>query len=326
MTFDDIQALDDTARIWPLRNAAMGTSGSAPMMDGSICMMPPCRAEMSRIQQTNQIGSTPPPGTASWHWCSALISTCCGTARAARSSRLHRFWCGHSMRQPLRKSPVVSANSRCGMRSSLPAMSRPLLSLVLAVLLLGVGCLSAHAATFYVSTAGADSVTCAQAQSAQTPRRTINRGIACLSSGDTLVVKPGVYDELLTDWVGVGGYTVRPPAGSSWANPTTIRAETKGAATIQLSSPPKGWNSVLYFDTVDFVVIDGFILSGIAGRPTVPLGDGIIYGIAVEGTSRIRFKDLVIDYPDQQGMLGPSRIRNLSMSTFATSPFTPPPG
>ena len=63
-------------------------------------------------------------------------------------------------------------------------MSRPLLSLVIAVVLLGVGCLSAHAATFYVSTAGADSVTCAQAQSAQTPRRTINQGIACLAGED----------------------------------------------------------------------------------------------------------------------------------------------
>ena len=47
----------------------MGTSGSTRMMDGSICMIPSCSAGMSRIQQTNQIGSTPPPGTAS----SALV-------------------------------------------------------------------------------------------------------------------------------------------------------------------------------------------------------------------------------------------------------------
>ena len=183
MTFDDIQALDDTARIWPLRNTAMGTSGSARVMGGSICMLPPCSAGLSRIQQTNQIGSTPPPGTASWHWYGALISACCGVARAALSSRLHRFWCGHSMRQPLQKRAVASAHSRCGARFWNSAISRPMLSLVLAVLLLGVGWLSAHAATFYVSTAGADSVTCAKAQNAQTPRRTINQGVACMAGG-----------------------------------------------------------------------------------------------------------------------------------------------
>jgi parallel beta-helix repeat protein len=178
-------------------------------------------------------------------------------------------------------------------------MSRPLLSLVLAVLLLSVGCLSAHAATFYVSTAGADSVTCAQAQSAQTPRRTINRGIACLSSGDTLVVKPGVYDELVTDATGVGGYTVRPPDGGSWATPTTIRAETKGTATIQVSNPPGDYQSPVYFDNVNYVVLEGFVLNAGAG-PQVP------YGIHTGTTSpnRMRFKDLHIIYPADQGMKG----------------------
>jgi hypothetical protein len=102
----------------------MGISGSAQMMDGSIDMMRPCSAGMSRIQQINQIGSTSPPGTASWHWC------------------------GDSMRQPLQKPTVASVNSPCGMRSWNPGMSRPMLSLVVAIFLLSVGCLSAHAATF----------------------------------------------------------------------------------------------------------------------------------------------------------------------------------
>ena len=262
MTFDDIQALDDTARIWPLRNTAMGTSGSARMMDGSICMMPPCSAGMSRVQQTNQIGSTPPPGTASWHWCGALISTCCGTARAAR------FWS--------------------------PAISRLMLSLVIAVLLVGVGCLSAHAATFYVSTAGADSVTCAKAQSAQTPRRTINGGIACLAGGDTLIVKPGTYDEMVADFGGLGGYTVPVPSGSSWDHPTTLRAEPAGSVTLIVSNPVHNWPTIVGFDNHRYISLEGFVIDG---RWTMENVVGLRGG-------PIRLKDTEIKNGRAQGILG----------------------
>ena len=267
MTFDDIQALDDTVRIWPLRNTALGISGSARMMEGSICMMPPCSVELSRIQQTNQIGSTPPPGTASWHWCGALISTCCGSARAARS------WS--------------------------PAMSRPMLSLVIALLLLGVGRLSAYAATFYVSAAGANSVTCAQAQNAQTPRRTINAGIACLAGGDTLIVKAGTYDEIVTDFNNIGGYTVRVPSGLSWSSPTTIKAETAGAVTLRVTSPPSGWTSIIEFDssgtTSQYILIEGFVLD---------CQFFMTLGIGVTASNHLRFKDLEIKNSRGQGIQG----------------------
>ena len=121
-------------------------------------------------------------------------------------------------------------------------MSSPMLSLVIAVLLLAVGCFSAHAATFYVSTAGANSVTCAQAQNAQTPRRTINQGIACLAGGDTLIVKPGDYDELLADYAGVphaAGVTHPIPGGTA-SNPTVIRGERSGPPVITSSVGSKG--------------------------------------------------------------------------------------
>ena len=75
------------------------------------------------------------------------------------------------------------------------------------LLLLCLGGLSAQAATIYVRPQGNDATPCAQAQNAQTPRRTLNAGIACLSGGDTLIVGGGTYDEVIGT-IGMGA-----PAG-----------------------------------------------------------------------------------------------------------------
>ena len=143
-------------------------------------------------------------------------------------------------------------------------MPRLMLSLVIAVLLLGVGCLSAHAATFYVSTAGADSVTCAQAQEAQTPRRTINAGIACLAGGDTLIVKAGTYDELIADYAGVphaAGVTRPIPSGTA-SQPTVIRGASPGTALVMSSIENGDCGAVVCLVGVQYVVFQGLILDG----------------------------------------------------------------
>jgi hypothetical protein len=119
-----------------------------------------------------------------------------------------------------------------------------------------------NAPTFYVSTAGADSVTCAKARNARTPRRTINAGIACLAGGDTLIVKAGHYDEIVTDYAGIGGYTVPVPSGSSWANATILKAESPGSVILTVSKPPSGWPSVVEFDSGRYLILDGFIIDG----------------------------------------------------------------
>ena len=172
-------------------------------------------------------------------------------------------------------------------------MSRPMLSLVIAVVLLGVGCLSAHAATFYVSTAGADSVTCAKAQSAQTPRRTINQGIACLSSGDTLVIGPGHYHELLTNYSGVGSTPI--PNGSAGAY-TTLKAATAG--TVRLTLPPSGdiWNPIAVSDSAAYLQFEGFDIDGQQYQT-----NGIDIG---HGATSLRFKDLTIHHVLAMGIEG----------------------
>jgi parallel beta-helix repeat protein len=78
---------------------------------------------------------------------------------------------------------------------------------------------SVQAATYYVAKAaqgGSDSNTCIQAQTIGTAKLTINAGIACMGSGDTLYIRTGTYTENL--YYG----TVTFPSGTSWSNAVTI--------------------------------------------------------------------------------------------------------
>jgi parallel beta-helix repeat protein len=69
--------------------------------------------------------------------------------------------------------------------------------------------------TYYVATTGTDSNSCGQAQSSSAPKRTINAGISCLASGDTLMIKAGTYTDSLQD--------ANIPGGADWGSPTIIR-------------------------------------------------------------------------------------------------------
>ena len=84
-----------------------------------------------------------------------------------------------------------------------------------------------HAATYHVSL----SARAAIAPRVGGPRRSIAAGIACLASGDTLLVSGGTYTECLTDYG-----AARPPSGSSWATATTLKAAP--GETVLLSPAP----------------------------------------------------------------------------------------
>src|SRR5215831_13853034 len=86
---------------------------------------------------------------------------------------------------------------------------------LLLVLLLTLFPVIAHGATYYVATTGSDSNSCRSAQSQSAPKLTINAGIGCLSAGDTLIVKQGIYNEVIDDTI---------PSGSP-GNPTIVKSE-----------------------------------------------------------------------------------------------------
>src|SRR5262249_29397338 len=80
-----------------------------------------------------------------------------------------------------------------------------------------------HGATYYVAKTGSDSNSCSNAQSQSNPKLTINAGVGCLGAGDTLIIKSGVYDELLENVI---------PSGTSSAL-VTVRAEEQHGAIIR---------------------------------------------------------------------------------------------
>jgi hypothetical protein len=146
----------------------------------------------------------------------------------------------------------------------------------------------------YVSKSGSDSNPCTQAS----PCLTINSGIAKMKGGDTLIVGAGTYAEIITDYAGTGGYTVRPPNGTSWSNMTTIKAETPRTVTLRLSGghpSGSGWSAFILFDQADtqFIQVEGFVLDGAYN----------ITNGAMLSAPNIRFKDLEVTRV-QQGFFG----------------------
>jgi Right handed beta helix region len=178
-------------------------------------------------------------------------------------------------------------------------MSRPMLSLVIAVFLLGVGCLSARAATYYVSKSGSNSNSCSSAQSKSGAKGTINGGISCMAGGDTLIVGNGTYEETISDYAGILGSNVRPPNGSAAAY-TVIKAENSRGATVTLPDTGRGGhNSIVMLDGpgggTRYIELQGFIIDGKWNST------GLTNLVWLGSTDHIRLVDLQIQ-GGQQGI------------------------
>ena len=105
----------------------------------------------------------------------------------------------------------------------------------------------ASAGTYYVAKNGSDANTCELAQSDAAPKQTITDALTCLSAGDTLLVRAGTYDEVLTN-----------PAmyGDSWDNP--IRVAAFPSETVWLAPSDTDSNAVaIRMHTGQYVEFDG---------------------------------------------------------------------
>jgi len=146
-------------------------------------------------------------------------------------------------------------------------------------LVLMVGVLNAEtseSAAFYVAKTGNNGYSCSQAQSESTPKLTINAGLACLASGDTLFVKGGTYAE----WINPNSGS-NLPSGSS-GNPTTIKAFS--GETVWLA-PPSGDGAIYIGGNFSYITFDGINLDGSGTNPSAnPSSDGIKLEDTTAGT------------------------------------------
>ena len=110
---------------------------------------------------------------------------------------------------------------------------------------------SALAASYYVATTGSDS---AGDGTLDKPFRTIGVGLNRMASGDTLIVKPGTYNDLENF---INGRTYRIPSGTA-SRYTTIAAEVPFSVRIRNTKQMNYWDSALRLN-VDYVRVDGFI-------------------------------------------------------------------
>lgn len=126
------------------------------------------------------------------------------------------------------------------------------------------------AATYYVSPTtgspiGSDARSCGTAQTISTPKATLGSAVACLTPGDTLLVRAGTYVEALIGTI---------PSGTSWSNKVRIAAYPSETVWMR---PTSASGDVLRFTgTQQFIEIDGIGLDGtnITNADVVNITDG----------------------------------------------------
>lgn len=121
---------------------------------------------------------------------------------------------------------------------------------VLLVVLVGMWAGFVDAATYYVATTGSDGGT----GSDNSPWATIGYGTSHMSSGDTLVVKAGTYQDL-PNFINSRAHSI--PSGTALQY-TTIRAENPFSVRIKNTGPLNYWDNMVLLSG-DYIQVDGFI-------------------------------------------------------------------
>jgi Right handed beta helix region len=115
---------------------------------------------------------------------------------------------------------------------------------------------------YYVGKTGSNRNSCSEAQNPNSPKQTItgsSGGISCLSSGDTLVIKAGVYNET---YYNLASGQPNIPGGSSSSNLTVIKGEGVGVTIWK----PGGGYGILMKNPNNYIGWQGFTLDCIDMR------------------------------------------------------------
>lgn len=181
----------------------------------------------------------------------------------------------------------------------------PVSFLAVSMLLLMVN--NGYTATYYVATTGTDGNTCGQAQSVSTPKRTINNGIGCLASGDTLIIKGGTYEEYFCRSCG----TTPIPDGGGESTRTIIRGAPSETVILK---PPPTINTLFTLDVERYLTFQNLIVDGTdhTGFDAISMRDNHEGGAA---PYRLRFQDM--EFRNMWGGVGgPSGYRPYGAHEF----------
>lgn len=111
---------------------------------------------------------------------------------------------------------------------------------------------------YYVSKSGNDAFSCFAAQNKTNPKRTIAAGIRCLSAGDTLYIREGIYNEAINE------YKIKLPSGNSWETAVTIAGYPGEKVIIQPKSEESEVLRIMGSSGgTRYVEFDNLILDGI---------------------------------------------------------------
>lgn len=133
--------------------------------------------------------------------------------------------------------------------------------LVLSLLLCCCWATLSHAATYWVSQSGTGGgcVNSGSRPANSQIRNTMNGGIACLSSGDTLMIDAGTYNEV----IGNDGAPAAIPNGLSPSQPTTLR----GTGVLLRPTFRQESGSAITLTNARDIVFDGISVDGSQASP-----------------------------------------------------------
>ncbi len=166
---------------------------------------------------------------------------------------------------------------------------------VVGLLLCLVG--TCDAATYYVGQNTGDNA-CNVATNPATRRLTVNKGIECMSPGDTLIIGNGVYDEVISTYTNnepAAAYLRFPPSGNGPNQMTKIWAENRRGAIFRVHAgnpKPGDWRYILSVVNRQYMHFRGLVLDA---EHTVPGNAlGMTGGINPNNANNILFEDIEI--------------------------------
>src|SRR5262249_33138964 len=111
---------------------------------------------------------------------------------------------------------------------------------------------------YYVAKTGSNSNSCAQARSEATPKLTITAGLACMASGDTLMINDGIYPEFIDYW--------QLTSGISESQRTVIRAVNPLGAILRPTGGDAATGSVIWVYGKSYITFDGLDVDAVNAR------------------------------------------------------------